>query len=59
MSLHFKRSKILSQICQICGAPAEYSYFGAISCHPCKMFFRRNAGTKQVRMIDTSNLLFI
>ncbi|CAF1365516.1 unnamed protein product [Adineta steineri] len=29
--------------CKICGASAKYSYFGIISCQPCKMFFKRNA----------------
>lgn len=28
--------------CAICGEPAIYSYFGAIACQPCKVFFRRN-----------------
>ncbi|CAF4558345.1 unnamed protein product [Rotaria sp. Silwood2] len=47
MSIKTKKSKILSHECQICGVPAEYSHFGAISCHPCKMFFKRNANTEQ------------
>jgi hypothetical protein len=35
--------------CTVCGAPAIYSYFGAIACQPCKMFFRRkNAQQGQV-----------
>ena len=38
---------IISQ-CKICGAPARYSYYGAIVCHSCKMFFRRNAKHGQV-----------
>ncbi|CAF1347160.1 unnamed protein product [Adineta steineri] len=29
--------------CKICGASAKYSYFGIVSCQPCKMFFKRNA----------------
>ncbi|CAF3732330.1 unnamed protein product [Rotaria sp. Silwood1] len=29
--------------CKICGSPAIYSYYGVISCSPCKMFFKRNA----------------
>lgn len=35
--------------CQVCSAPANHSNYGAISCPPCKMFFRRNAQTPQVR----------
>jgi hypothetical protein len=33
--------------CKICGAPARYSYYGAIVCHSCKMFFKRNAEMKE------------
>ncbi|CAF4147062.1 unnamed protein product [Adineta steineri] len=33
--------------CRICGAPAQYAYFGAISCNSCKMFFKRNATLDQ------------
>ncbi|CAF0823738.1 unnamed protein product [Rotaria sp. Silwood1] len=29
--------------CKVCGAFAKYSYFGIVSCHPCKMFFKRTA----------------
>ncbi len=42
-----KSEKILAQ-CKICGAPASYSYFGVISCHSCKMFFKRNAEQRKV-----------
>lgn len=43
--------------CKICGAPAIYSYYGAIVCQPCKMFFRRNAESKQVSLYEI-NILF-
>ncbi|CAF1204246.1 unnamed protein product [Adineta steineri] len=33
--------------CRICGAPAQYVNFGTISCHSCKMFFKRNANIEQ------------
>ncbi|CAF1376801.1 unnamed protein product [Adineta steineri] len=33
--------------CRICGAPAQYVNFGAISCNSCKMFFKRNANLEQ------------
>ncbi|CAF3128610.1 unnamed protein product [Rotaria sp. Silwood2] len=46
-SIKTKKPKILPHECQICGVPAEYSHFGAVSCHPCKMFFKRNANTEQ------------
>ena len=34
--------------CRICQAPAKYSYFGAIACRSCKMFFKRNANGAKV-----------
>lgn len=34
--------------CKVCGASARYSYFGAIVCESCKMFFKRNAEFEQV-----------
>ncbi len=34
--------------CKICSGSARYCYYGAVVCHPCKMFFKRNAETKQV-----------
>ena len=36
--------------CKVCAAPAYYSYVGIIVCFSCKMFFKRNAETKQVRL---------
>jgi hypothetical protein len=42
-SIKISKSKQLIHECRICGAPAEYSYFGVISCDSCKIFFRRNA----------------
>ncbi|CAF1422791.1 unnamed protein product [Adineta steineri] len=33
--------------CRICGAPAQYANFGAISCSSCKMFFKRTANIEQ------------
>ncbi|CAF1343466.1 unnamed protein product [Adineta ricciae] len=33
----------MQHTCKICGAPAQYSYFGTISCRACKIFFKRNA----------------
>ncbi|CAF1092741.1 unnamed protein product [Adineta ricciae] len=44
-----ERAKEESIQCKICGAPAEHSNYGAISCSPCKMFFRRNAITGQLK----------
>ncbi|CAF1394427.1 unnamed protein product [Adineta ricciae] len=38
-----KRNRIFTRQCRICDAPAQYSYFGTVSCYSCKMFFRRRA----------------
>ena len=39
--------------CRICQAPAKYSYFGAIACRSCKMFFKRNAiGAKVLSFVS-------
>ncbi|CAF3549587.1 unnamed protein product [Rotaria sp. Silwood1] len=43
MPLQIRIPKILSHECRICGAPTKCSYLGVISCHACKMFFKRNA----------------
>ncbi len=37
--------------CKICGAPALYSYYGAVVCSSCKVFFKRNAQKEPVRII--------
>jgi hypothetical protein len=44
-----QKPKKLPTECKICGAPALYSYFGAVACGSCKIFFKRNAQIKQVR----------
>lgn len=46
-----RRSKNLPNECRICTAPADYSYFGVVSCQSCKIFFRRNANAGQVSLI--------
>ncbi len=58
MSVKHDKSKVLSNQCRICGAPAVYSYFGVISCHACKIFFRRNAEQRQVIRIFYSHFEF-
>ncbi|CAF1166838.1 unnamed protein product [Rotaria sordida] len=49
--LDIQLSLSLTIQCRICGVPAEYSYFGVISCNPCKMFFKRNANAGQVAFV--------
>jgi hypothetical protein len=41
-------SNIVSHQCQICGEFALHSNYGAMTCSPCKMFFKRNATTDRV-----------
>ena len=36
------------RVCKVCGAPAQYSFFGSVACHSCKIFFKRNAQTRSV-----------
>ncbi len=43
-----KIEKSQSKECVICGGPAIYSYFGAIACQPCKIFFKRNAERERI-----------
>lgn len=38
------------KICRVCRSTALYSYFGALVCSPCKMFFKRNAVRSTVRI---------
>jgi len=42
-----QKPKKLPNKCKICEGPALYSYFGAVVCDSCRIFFRRNARTKQ------------
>ena len=50
-SIKTSKAKILLLECRICGAPAEYSHFGVISCPSCKIFFRRNGKARPVSLI--------
>ncbi len=43
-----RQSKPVPTECKVCGAPALYSYFGAIVCQSCKIFFKRHAAIEQV-----------
>jgi hypothetical protein len=38
----------ISRECKICGATALHSNYGAMTCSPCKMFFKRNAKLDRV-----------
>ncbi|CAF3836149.1 unnamed protein product [Rotaria sp. Silwood1] len=38
-----RQSTIVIGKCEICNGPAQYIYFGVLSCQPCRMFFKRNA----------------
>ena len=45
--IHSEKRQV--QQCRICGDDTFYSFFGTISCHACKMFFKRHAEQKHVR----------
>ena len=51
------RSFRSQKTCQICGESAIYSYYGAVVCSSCKMFFKRNAEKKQVSRSTKLNFL--
>jgi hypothetical protein len=53
-----RRSKETSHQCKICGASALNSNFGVTTCSPCKMFFKRNAETRQVSQNYNTYLCF-
>ena len=42
------QTQSISHECKICGAIALHSNYGAMTCSPCKMFFRRNAKLDRV-----------
>ena len=41
--------------CKVCGVPAFHKHFGAVSCPPCKTFFKRNA---EIGLVCLDNSLF-
>ena len=44
-----RQRKTTACTCKVCGEPAQYSYYGAVVCRSCKVFFRRNTLNKSVR----------
>ena len=46
-------------ICQICSLPTTNSHYGARSCEPCKVFFRRNIFKKIVSSFNHKTHLFV
>ncbi|CAF2442851.1 unnamed protein product [Rotaria sp. Silwood2] len=42
-----RQTKTVPYQCKICGASAQYCYYGAVVCHSCKMFFKRNAENRK------------
>ncbi|CAF1183509.1 unnamed protein product [Adineta ricciae] len=42
LDVALRQKRPILRECKICGACAKYSYYGAIVCHSCKVFFRRN-----------------
>ncbi|CAF2637965.1 unnamed protein product [Rotaria sp. Silwood2] len=43
-------SKIISSQCKICGVPTTHFYFGVKSCESCKIFFKRNAENRRMKL---------
>ncbi|CAF3623845.1 unnamed protein product [Rotaria sp. Silwood1] len=54
-SIDNEKSRKYSRECRICGAPAEYRYFGIIACTSCKTFFKRNANSTKIRFKCDNN----
>jgi hypothetical protein len=53
------KAHLLPYKCGICDAPADYSYFGVVSCRSCKMFFKRNGTVEPVCLILYSIITLI
>ncbi|CAF1092760.1 unnamed protein product [Adineta ricciae] len=47
------KSKDFAYQCLVCTAPTMGFHFGVICCPPCKMFFKRNAESKQIPLACT------
>jgi len=47
-SIIVRQTTTSSSVCVVCGDVARYSYYGAIVCQSCKVFFRRHAQTQSV-----------
>ncbi|CAF1026379.1 unnamed protein product [Rotaria sordida] len=45
-----EKTKAIQSECKICGVTALHKYLGIVACSPCKMFFKRNAKNKLVRL---------
>ncbi len=43
-----RQARVTPSKCKVCGDSAEYSYYGAVVCQSCKIFFKRNAPSGQV-----------
>ncbi|CAF2693360.1 unnamed protein product [Rotaria sp. Silwood2] len=54
-SIDNEKSRKYSRECRICGAPAEYRYFGIIACTSRKTFFKRNANSTKIRFKCDNN----
>jgi len=43
--------------CQVCGNPARFVNYGALTCQSCRAFFRRHGHRSKVRQIENYFLI--
>jgi hypothetical protein len=48
ISIIVQQTTTSSNVCVVCGDVAQYSYYGAIVCQSCKIFFRRHVPIQSV-----------
>jgi hypothetical protein len=41
-----------AKLCQVCGSPARFVNYGALTCQSCRAFFRRHGGCSKVSKLE-------